>query len=107
MWDRSIGQSKYNALQTKFEKRFSNDFSALVSYTWSKSMDVAASGQFNTENFSLQNPYDLNGSRSVSGFDIPQYLSAAVVYELPFGHGKRFLQEGITSRILGSWRINS
>ncbi len=107
MWDRSIGQSKYNALQTKFEKHFSNDFSALVSYTWSKSMDVAASGQFNTENFSLQNPYDLNGSRSVSGFDIPQYFSAAVVYELPFGHSKRFLKEGITSRILGSWRINS
>jgi len=107
LWDRSIGQSKYNALQSKFEKRFSGGFSSLVSYTWSKSMDVGTSGQFNTENFSLQNPYDPNGSRSVSGFDIPHYFSAAVIYETPFGPGKHYLHDGIAARIVGSWRINS
>lgn len=107
LWDRSIGQSKYNAFQAKFEKRFSDGFSSLLSYTWSKSMDVATSGLFNTENFSLQNPYDPNGSRSVSGFDIPHYFTAAIIYELPFGHGKRWVSDGIASRIVGSWRINS
>ncbi len=45
LWDRSVGQSKYNALQAKFQKRFSSGFSSLVAYTWSKSMDVATSGQ--------------------------------------------------------------
>jgi len=107
LWDRSIGQSKYNAFQAKFEKRFASGFSSLLSYTWSKSMDVATSGLFNTENFSLQNPYDPNGSRSVSGFDIPHYFSAAVIYDLPFGQGKRWISEGIASRIVGSWRVNS
>jgi len=107
LWDRSVGQSKYNALQAKFEKRFSSGFSSLLAYTWSKSIDVATSGQFNTENLSLQNPYDPNESRSVSCFDIPQYFTIAAIYELPFGHGKRWVRDGIVSRIVGSWRINS
>jgi hypothetical protein len=106
LWDRSVGQSKYDALQVKFDKRFSSGFSYLLSYTWSKSIDVASSGQFNDEGFSLQNPYDPNGSRGVSGFDIPHYFSAAIVYDSPFGRGKRWLRQGIASRILGSWQIN-
>ncbi len=107
LWDRSVGQSAYNALQVKFDKRFSGGFSYLLSYTWSKSIDVASSGQFNDEGFSLQNPYDPNGSRSVSGFDIPQYFSAALVYDSPFGHGKRWLNSGVGAWILGNWQANS
>ena len=106
LWDRSVGQSKYHAFQAKFDKRFNHGFSTLLSYTWSKSIDVASSGQFNDEGFSLQNPYDPNGSRSVSGFDIPHYFSAALVFDSPFGHGKRWLREGVISRILGSWQMN-
>ena len=106
LWDRSVGQSKYDALQVKFDKRYSSGISYLLSYTWSKSIDVASSGQFNDEGFSLQNPYDPNSSRSVSGFDIPQLLAAAVVYDSPFGHGKRWLHSGIGSRILGNWQVN-
>src|SRR5260370_41740574 len=74
---------------------------------WSKSIDVASSGQFNDEGFSLQNPYDPNGSRSVSGFDIPPYFAAAIVYDSPFGPGKLWLHSGIGSRILGNWQVNS
>jgi hypothetical protein len=107
LWDRSVGQSKYDALQVKFDKRFSKGLAFLLAYTWSKSMDVASSGQFNDEGFSLQNPYDPNGSRSVSGFNVPHYFSAALVYDSPFGHGKRWLNSGIASRMLGNWQVNS
>ena len=107
LWDRSIGQSKYDALQIKFERRFSAGFSYLLSYTWSKSLDVASSGQFNDEGFSLQTPYDPNASRSVSGFDIPQYFSGAIVYDLPFGHGRKWLHEGLLSRAVGTWQLNT
>ena len=81
--------------------------SSLLSYTWSKSIDVASSGQFGVESGSLQDPYNPNESRSVSGFDIPHYFSAAVVYQLPFGRGRAWLHQGTASRILGSWQINS
>lgn len=104
-WDRSVGQSSYHALQMKVERRLASGLSFLTSYTWSKSIDTASSGQF-SENISLQNPYDPNSSRSVSGFDVPQLFSTAMVYGLPFGRGKHWLANGIASRIFGNWQLN-
>ena len=105
IYDRSVGQSKYNALQVKAERRYSSGLSFLLAYTWSKSMDVGSSGQFE-ESVSIQNAYDPNASRSVSSFDIPQQLSFVAVYALPFGHGKAFLDHGIASRVFGNWQLN-
>ncbi|MBI3682879.1 MAG: hypothetical protein HY235_21100 [Acidobacteria bacterium] len=79
--------------------------SFLMAYTWSKSIDTSSSG-FSSENISLQNPYDPNSSKSVSGFDIPHLFSTAVVYTLPFGHGKQWLSSGAASRIFGNWQMN-
>jgi hypothetical protein len=105
IYDRSVGQSKYNALQVKAERRYASGLSFLLAYTWSKSMDVGSSGQFE-ESVSIQNAYDPNASRSVSSFDIPQQLSFVAVYALPFGHGKAFLDHGIASRVFGNWQLN-
>ncbi len=105
IYDRSLGQSKYNALQMKVERRYENGLSFLLSYTWSKSMDTGSSGQFE-ENVSIENAYNPNASRSVSGFDIPQLFTIASVYDLPFGHGKKMLDHGIAARVFGNWRLN-
>jgi hypothetical protein len=104
-YDRSIGQSNYHAFQMKTERRFASGFSFLLSYTWSKSIDSGSSGLFN-ENLSVQDAYNPNSSRSVSGFDIPHVLSLAAVYALPFGHGKPWLNQGIASRVFGNWQVN-
>jgi hypothetical protein len=105
-WDRSAGQSKYHGLQVKLERRMAKGFSFLSSYTWSKSMDTAISGYGSSESISLQNPYDPNGSRSVSGFDVPHMFSTAVIYALPFGSGRSMLNRGVASRIFGNWQVN-
>jgi hypothetical protein len=52
------------------------------------------------------NPYDLSLSRSISAADISQRFVANYVYELPFGHGKQFLSQGIGSWILGNWQTS-
>lgn len=106
-YDRSIGRSSYNALQVKVERRLAGGLSFLSQYTWSKSIDTASSGWFGVESQSLQNPYDINADRSVSGFDVPHFFSTALVYALPFGHDKRWLNQGIASRVLGNWQVNS
>ncbi len=105
-----IGDAHYNALQAKFQRRFSNGLSTLVSYTWSKSIDVS-SGYFNVENGSgggstIQNFGDPSTARGVSSYDITHFLSWATVYELPFGKGKRWFQSGPASWLLGDWQAN-
>ncbi|SRR5579884_488617 len=110
-YDNSIGNSNYNAFEFKASRRFAHGFQALVSYTWSKSIDTASSGWYSAENgpggsSSFQNYYDLNGSRSVSSYDIPHFLSISSNWELPVGRGKALLNKGLASWILGDWQAN-
>jgi Carboxypeptidase regulatory-like domain/TonB dependent receptor len=106
----STGYSNYNALQTRFQRRFADGLQTLVSYTWSRSIDVS-SGYFNVENgpgggSTIQNFYDPSTARGVSSYDISHFFSWATVYELPAGRGKRWLQSGPASWILGNWQAN-
>src|SRR5207237_743543 len=82
----------------------------LLSYTWSKSIDVS-SGYFGVENGPgggavVQNYFDLKSNQGVSAFDITHFLSLASVYELPFGHEKKWLRSRPLSWILGDWQAN-
>ncbi len=106
----NIGNSSYNALESKFQRRFSKGWSTLLSYTWGKSIDVS-SGYFNVENgfggqSTIQNYYDQSTARGVSSYDITHFLSWATVYELPFGKSKRWFTSGPASWILGNWQAN-
>jgi hypothetical protein len=106
-YDQSIGQSKFNALEFRLEHRASAGLTYLVSYTWSKSMDVACSGSFGAEGCSLQDPYNINADRSVSGFDIPHNFTASWALEIPFGKGKRYSSKnGVVNYVLGNWQVN-
>ena len=80
----SRGNSSYNALQAGFTQRLHAGLSALVSYTWSKSIDDA-SGFFSSAgdpNFP-QNSNDPWAERGLSNFDIRQRFTVAYVYDLP------------------------
>jgi len=107
----SIGSSRYNALQAKFDRRLSGGLQTLVSYTWSKSVDTT-SGYFGVEDgagsrSSIQNFFDLKSNEGPSGFDIPHFLSWYTVWEMPVGHGHRWLSSGPAAWILGNWSLNS
>jgi len=106
-YDRSIGNSSYNGLQFSANHRAASGLTYLVSYTWSKSIDVSCSGFFGIESCSIQNPYNISGDRSVSGFDLTHVLSASAVAPLPFGKGKRFANSsGFVNDIVGNWQLN-
>ena len=106
----AIGKANYKALETKFQRRFTNGWSTLVSYTWGRSRDTG-SGYFNVENgpggsSTIQNFWDQSTAWGVSGYDITHFLSWATLYELPFGKGKKWLRSGPASWILGNWQAN-
>src|SRR5262249_42924597 len=54
----------------------------------------------------VQNYYDQSTAEGLSSYDIAHFFSWATVYELPFGRGKRWLQHGPASWILGNWQAN-
>ena len=88
----SNANSIYHSLQARFEQRLSKGLSALVSYTYSKSIDDA-SGFFTTTgdpNFP-QNSYDLRAERGLSDFDIRQRFTLSYAYDLPIARGNRWL----------------
>lgn len=107
-----FGSSSYNALEAKIEKRFSNGFSLLASYTWSKLMDnlPASETGFPGGSFGGTGIQDWNNLRAewaVASFDTPQYFAFSGMYELPFGHGKRFLSHNkIADYFTGGWQLN-
>lgn len=106
-YDRSIGNSSYNAFQFSANHRSSNGLTYLVGYTWSKSIDVGCSGFFGIESCSVQNPYNIRGDRSVSGFDLTHVLTASANAALPFGKGKRFANSsGLVNYLAGNWQLN-
>lgn len=107
-YDDSTGNSNYNALEARLSRTTSNGLTYLFSYTWSKSIDLGCSGAFGVEGCSIQNPYDPQADRSVSGFDLTHIFSGAIVYELPFGRGKLLNPDNaVASYIVGGWQLNT
>jgi hypothetical protein len=43
--------------------------------------------------------------RSSTNIDVRHTMTANAVYDLPFGHGKQFLQDGTASKIFGGWKF--
>lgn len=104
-YDTSLGSGNYNALQVSLNRHYSNGLSYLVAYTWSKSIDEGCSDR---ENCSVQDPYNLRTNRSVSSFNVPQVLTASVVYDLPFGPNRTFrTSSAFVNQIIGNWQINT
>lgn len=98
-----LGHSNYNALQVKVDKRYANGLSLLASYTWSKTLDNNTSAWYSG---SPENGYNVNADYGLSNVDRPQIFSAAATYELPFGRGKTWLQNGVAAAVLGNWQTN-
>jgi hypothetical protein len=104
----NVLESEYNALTLKIDKRFSNGYGFLTTYTWSKSVDQGAEVFTLGQNHAfLPNNRDFDAGRGVSIFDIPHRWVTSGSYELPFGKGKRFLDYGgITNALFGGWRLS-
>ena len=106
-FDRSWGRGNYHAFQFLLDKKYSSGLAYLISYTWSKSIDIACSGWYGVEGCSVQDPYNFNTNRSVSGFDVTHLLSASWVYQIPVGPGKKYDPANrVLSHIVGNWSVN-
>jgi hypothetical protein len=108
----SEGVSSYNALQVDVTRRISQGLSVRGVYTWSKTLDDGDSLNQTTAGNApglVSNPFDLAADKGLATFDARNVGVVNVIYELPFGHGKRYASdlEGWENGLVGGWSVAS
>ena len=101
------GEYNYNSLQAELRRRFSGGLSYAVNYTFQKILaDVVDDGQTRV------NPFLDNANKRLDygrpDYDRTHTVNANMIYELPFGLGKRWLNSGgVLDRIVGGFQFSS
>ena len=96
------GRSMYHAGVLKLTQRVTGGFLFQGSYTYSKLMTNADAFSGSTGAMDTAQP-DLE--YSIGRFDQTHSIKLNTVLELPWGEGKRWLNSGVASHVLGGWRI--
>ena len=101
--------SGYNSLTAKVTRRFSSGMTYLAGYTWSKSIDTGSGIRtLGQDSLFPQNSYCVSCERALSIFDNRQRFVTSLLYELPFGKGKAFLNRGgIANQVIGGWNVST
>jgi hypothetical protein len=91
------GDSYFNQLAIKLEKRLSSGFQFFLNFSHSRLM--ANSTYLNAGSLVLQ--------KSVASDDRPNYFVFSAVYDLPAGRGKRYLSNAnrVVMFVLGNWQV--
>src|SRR6266536_2209225 len=102
----SRANSNYHSLQGRYQQQLSRGLTALVSYTWAKSIDDASNffSSAGDPNFP-QNSNNVQAERGRSNFDVRHRWSVSYSYDLPFGKGRAHLADsGWITAILSGWQ---
>jgi len=107
----SIGAARYDSLQVKAEtKSARHGLYALIGYTYSRNFDSGLTDGLGTNPGAMY--YPLPGFNKLdwglSQLNLNDSFTASVIYDLPFGKGKRYGSNwsAATNTILGHWQVN-
>jgi hypothetical protein len=106
IYETSGASSIYNGLRVGLRRQFHGGLSIFGEYTYSKSIDDAASVGGSGRSVA-QDWRDLQAERALSAFDMRHRLLVRDMYELPFGERRRWLNRGgPLARVIGNWQIS-
>ena len=105
--------ASYDSLQAKLEKRYSGGIIGTAAYTWSHNRDNS-SGLFGSPGDQRGNvggplnALNLNADRSDSALDHRHTFVGSVLWDLPFGKGKKFggSVSEMADKFVGGWQWN-
>jgi Carboxypeptidase regulatory-like domain len=107
----SVGAARYDSLQVKAEtKSARHGIYALLGYTYARNFDSGLTDGLGTNAGAIFWP--LPGTQKLdwglSQLNLNNTFTASVLYDLPFGKGKRFGSDwsSATNTVLGHWQIN-
>lgn len=104
-----IGNSDYNSLQVKLQKRITHGLDFAANYTWAHSMDDSGNPLGNGigayRNSSI---IPIRQDLTDSGFDTRHRFTFNGFYRLPFGRGEAYLTHSsrVVDALLGGWSTN-
>jgi hypothetical protein len=108
--DAKIGSSIYNALEVVLTKRIGAGFTLGGNYSWSNALGYGESGLYGggSTNNVLQNTYNPHAEWSLLPIDVRNSVTLHYIYDLPFGRGKAWLnQGGLMDTVFGGWRFSA
>jgi len=96
---RNDGEMWYNSMQVVFETRSKAGINLLGTYTLSK--QVRREGYLDVQNVVMQ--------QGLTQWDRPHRLTAAIIYQLPFGQGKRLANTShrVWNRLVSGWEATT
>jgi len=92
----NVGETKTHALELSYSRRMARGFMVQSAYT----------RMYGRDRDYFYNEFDATPSWRVSNNSRPHRLTFVGVYELPFGKGRRFLNQGLLSQIVGGWQTS-
>ncbi len=111
-WVDPAGNNNYNGLSARVEHRYSAGLYFLNSFTWGKALgdsEQALEYYSNLTGANPQNIRNLAAERGPSSYDVKFINVTSVLYQLPFGKGRKFMNRvnPILDAVLGGWDVNA
>jgi len=111
-WVDPAGQESYNGLSARFEHRVSAGLYFLNSFTYSKALGNSEQALEYASGYYAANPQNIRSlpaERGPSSYDESLLNTTSLVYQLPFGRGRRFGSDmnRVMNTALGGWELNS
>jgi Carboxypeptidase regulatory-like domain len=106
----NIASSIYHALEVTVAKQPSHGLQFTSNFTWSKLID---NGSFDDSSIGgavpVASPNNLDLNRSLGSEDVEFRLTNNIIYDLPYGRGRRFgsnISRGVDD-LLGGWKVSA
>jgi hypothetical protein len=106
---RNVGRMRYNALQAELRRRFAGGLYFQANYTFQKILtDVTDDGINQTRVAPYLDNANPHLDYNRAPYDTTHFFNFNGIYELPFGKGKKFFNEGgFTNQVVGGWQLGS
>jgi hypothetical protein len=103
-----IGAANYQAFTFQVNKRFSNGFNLISSYTYSKSLDDTSGIRTQSSQLFPQNDLCIPCEWGPSDFDVKHRVVASFIYDLPVGTGRMWTPSSkIVNAVIGGWEFST
>lgn len=103
-----VGIANYQAFTFQVNKRFSDGFNLISSYTYSKSLDDTSGIRTQSSQLFPQSDLCITCEWGPSDFDVKHRVVASLIYDLPFGTGRMWAPSSkIVNAVIGGWELST